>query len=62
MLSNSPLIIYAWEGFQAGLNFNPQTLLTRLSILPLTLEGKELLCQPNNLACPGARIFVLVGK
>lgn len=42
ILPNSSLIIHAWEEFQVGLNFNPQTLLTTLGVLPFTLVGKDL--------------------
>lgn len=62
ILSNSSLIIYAWEEFQGGLSLNPQTLLTTLGILPSTLVGKELPHEPNTFVHSGARIFVQVGN
>lgn len=43
------MIVCAWEEFQMALSFNPETLLTTLGILPLTVVGKELPHEPNAL-------------
>lgn len=44
-----------------ALSFNPETLLTTLGILPLTVVGKELPHEPHGFVCPGVIIFVQGG-